>query len=206
MARELKRYVGHLPGDWETVRKSLASFDPDTLLATLAAVPETDIAEEWREEWRKYRAYLDRHREHLRDYRKQLRQAGIDTSGMRRMGSAEAQMRIMAKRTKGGGYSWSVRGVQAMFKTIMKWKEGRPLTNRKEDTIQSVPSVKIYDSRMVAGSETRVERVYGRDYPPVVRAHAKQSNGSSLKRIVKRKLKGRARIAKERIKKENGTK
>lgn len=61
---------------------------------------------------------------------------------------------------------------------------------------------KICDSRMAAGSETRVERVYGRDRPPVVRAHAKQSNGESLKRIVKRKLKGIARIAKKRIKKK----
>ncbi|CCQ96716.1 conserved hypothetical protein [[Clostridium] ultunense Esp] len=48
----------------------------------------------------------------------------------------------MAKRTKGGGYSWSVRGVQAMLRTIMKMKEGRPLTNRKGDTSQNVSSVK----------------------------------------------------------------
>lgn len=142
VVRELKRYVGHLPKTWEKVRKALVSFDPDTLLETLTAVPETKIAEEWREEWRKYRAFLERHREHLRDYRETLRNAGIDTSEMRPMGSAEAQMRIMAKRTKGGGYSWSVRGVQAMQSTIMKLKEGRPLTNRKGDTSQNVSSVK----------------------------------------------------------------
>jgi hypothetical protein len=131
-----------LPKTWEKVRKALATFDPDTLLETLAAVPETKIAEEWREEWRKYRAFLERHREHLRDYRETLRNAGIDTSGMRPMGSAEAQIRIMAKRTKGGGYSWSVRGVQAMLKTIMRSKEGRPLTYRKRDKSQNLPSVK----------------------------------------------------------------
>lgn len=142
VARELKRYVGRLPKTWEKVRKALATFDPDTLLETLAAVPETKIAEEWREEWRKYRAFLERHREHLRDYRETLRNAGIDTSGMRPMGSAEAQIRIMAKRTKGGGYSWSVRGVQAMLKTIMRSKEGRPLTYRKRDKSQNLPSVK----------------------------------------------------------------
>jgi hypothetical protein len=142
VAKELKRYVGHLPKTWEKVRQSLASFDPDTLLETLVSVPETKIAGEWREDWRKYRAFLERHREHLRDYRETLRKAGIDTSGMRPMGSAEAQMRIMAKRTKGGGYSWSVRGVQAMLKTIMKTKEGRPLTNLKEDTSKNVSSVK----------------------------------------------------------------
>jgi hypothetical protein len=51
-------------------------------------------------------------------------------------------MRIMAKRTKGGGYSWSVRGVQAMLKTIMRSKEGRPLTYRKRDKSQNLPSVK----------------------------------------------------------------
>ncbi|MDQ0339500.1 hypothetical protein J2S00_002288 [Caldalkalibacillus uzonensis] len=141
VVRELRRYVGHLPKVWKAIRKSLASFDADMLLETLAAVPETQIAEEWREEWRKYRAFLKHHREHLRDYRDKLRKAGIDTSKMRPMGSAEAQMRIMAKRTKRGGYSWSVRGVRAMLKTIMKSKEGRPLTNLKGDTSQNFPFV-----------------------------------------------------------------
>ncbi|TMZ52155.1 ISLre2 family transposase, partial [Klebsiella pneumoniae] len=53
-----------------------------------------------------------------------LRQAGLDTTGMRPMGSAEAQMRVMAKRTKRGGYSWSKRGIRAMLKAIIRFKEG----------------------------------------------------------------------------------
>jgi len=39
------------------------------------------------------------------------------------MGSAEAQMRIFARRTKRGGYSWSERGVSAMLKTIMRRRQ-----------------------------------------------------------------------------------
>jgi len=59
----------------------------------------------------------------LSDYRKTLQAKGIDTSGMRPMGSAESQMRIFAKQTKRGGYSWSERGVRAMLRTMMRMKE-----------------------------------------------------------------------------------
>jgi len=59
----------------------------------------------------------------LDDYRKTLQAKGIDTSGMRPMGSAESQMRIFAKRTKRSGYSWSERGVRAMLRTMMRIQE-----------------------------------------------------------------------------------
>ena len=114
VARELRRFLGQLPETWQTVRQALAAFEADILLTTVESVPEEKILEEHRNEWPKYVAYLRRHRRHLIDYRKVLGEAGIDTTGMRPMGSAEAQMRVMAKRTKRGGYSWSVRGVQAM--------------------------------------------------------------------------------------------
>ncbi|GGK37030.1 hypothetical protein GCM10010965_32400 [Caldalkalibacillus thermarum] len=159
------------------------------MLETLAAVPETQIAEEWREEWRKYRAFLEHHREHLRDDRDKLRKAGIDTSKMRPMGSAEAQMRIMAKRTKRGGYSCSVRGVRAMLKTIMKSKEGRPLTESERGHEPKLSVCKYYDPPVVARSETTVERVYQRDDPLVAGSDAEQSDREGIERIDKRKLK-----------------
>lgn len=57
------------------------------------------------------------------DYRKSIQAKGTDTSGMRPMGSAESQMRIFAKRTKSGGYSWSDQGVRAMLRTMMRIQE-----------------------------------------------------------------------------------
>jgi hypothetical protein len=123
VARDLKRYVGHLPSVWETVRRSLAGQDATALIAAAEGVAEEEIAQELRQDWKRYKSYLKRHRTHLDDYRKTLQAHGIDTSAMRPMGSAESQMRIFAKRTKRGGYSWSERGVRAMLKTMMRSKE-----------------------------------------------------------------------------------
>jgi hypothetical protein len=123
VARDLKRFVGHLPKVWETVRRSLAKQDAAALIAALESVAEQEIAEENRKDWKQYKSYLKRHEKHLDDYRKTLQVKGIDTSGMRPMGSAESQMRIFAKRTKRGGYSWSERGVRAMLWTMMRIKE-----------------------------------------------------------------------------------
>jgi hypothetical protein len=123
VARDLKRFVGHLPKVWETVRQSLAKQDAAALLAAVEGISEQEIAEENRKDWKQYKSFLKRQKKHLDDYRKTLQAKGIDTSGMRSMGSAESQMRIFAKRTKRGGYSWSERGVRAMLRTMMRNNE-----------------------------------------------------------------------------------
>lgn len=123
VARELKRFVGHLPKVWETVRQSLAKQNAAALLATVEGVSEQEMAEENRKDWKLYKRFLKRHQDHLDDYRNTLQAQGIDTSSMRPMGSAESQMRIFAKRTKRGGYSWSERGVRAMLRTMMRNNE-----------------------------------------------------------------------------------
>jgi len=133
VAKELRRFVGHLPKVWSDVRRALARQDAAALMATIERVAEPEIAEEHRQEWRAYRSYLKRHKRHLEDYRKTLRAHGIDTSEMRPMGSAEAQMRIFAKRTKRGGYSWSERGVSAMLRMMMRLKEAQWLAVETAD-------------------------------------------------------------------------
>ena len=122
VARDLKRFVGHLPV-WADARKALAKQDAAALMKAVEGVAEQDIAEEQRKDWKQYNSYLKRHEKHLDDYRKTLRAHGIDTSEMRPMGSAESQMRIFAKRTKRGGYSWSERGVTAMLTTMIRVRE-----------------------------------------------------------------------------------
>jgi hypothetical protein len=125
VARDLRRYLKDLPDRWDAAYQALKAYDPKALLGVLETVGKEDMPEEYWEDWGKFKAFLKRHREHLRDYRTKLREAGIDTSGMRPMGSAESQMQVMAKRTKHGGYSWSVSGVRAMLHTIMARQEGR---------------------------------------------------------------------------------
>lgn len=135
VARDLKRFVGHLPRVWEAVRNALAKPDAAALLAAVESVADQEIAQEYRQDWNAYKDYLQRHRKHLDDYRKTLQEKGIDTSAMRPMGSAESQMRIFAKRTKRGGYSWSERGIKAMLKMMIRCKEAgkvRIATSRQE--------------------------------------------------------------------------
>jgi len=132
VARDLKRFVGHLPEVWEAVRKALSKQDPAALMTAVEGVGEEQIAKEYRSEWKRYKAHLKRHEKHLRDYRETLRAHGIDTRAMRPMGRAEAQMRLFARRTKRGGYSWSQHGVQAMLKTIMRSLESGVVTLAEE--------------------------------------------------------------------------
>ncbi|MGG4033381.1 ISLre2 family transposase, partial [Paenibacillus cisolokensis] len=58
VARDLKRFVGHLPSEWEAVRRSLAKQDAAALMAALEGVAEHEIAEEQRREWKQYKGYL----------------------------------------------------------------------------------------------------------------------------------------------------
>jgi len=139
VARDLKRFVGHLPKVWTTVRQALAKQDAGALLAAVEAVKVVEIPEENREAWEAYKSFLKRHRTHLDDYRKVLRAEGIDTIDMRPMGSAEAKMRGFAKRTKRDGYSWSERGVRAMLRTMMRNKENVVITAVAEETAKGQP-------------------------------------------------------------------
>lgn len=127
VARDIKRYLRDLPAPLKAARKALAAYDPERLLAVIGSVNSESIRVEWHEDWERFKAFLRRHEEHLLDYRTILNEEGIDTAGMRPMGSAESQMRVFAKRTKRGGYSWSIRGVEAMLGSIIVRKEGRSL-------------------------------------------------------------------------------
>ena len=123
VARDLKRFIGHLPEVWQRVRKMLAAGDGHGLAKLVREIDLETIANEQREEWRKYVGFIDQHAEHLTDYRQILQAHGIDTSGMRPMGSAEAQMRVFARRTKRRGYSWSKQGSSAIIRMIIASKE-----------------------------------------------------------------------------------
>ena len=96
-----------LPDRWDAAYQALKADDPKAPVpGVLETVGKEDMPEEYWEDWGKFKAFLKRHREHLRDYRTKLRQAGIHTSGMSQM--AEAQkwvMQAMAELVIKGGYS-----------------------------------------------------------------------------------------------------
>lgn len=141
VVRDLRRYLRDFPSSWKAARKALNEYDPEAFIAVLEAVDHSSMLEHVREDWIKYKRFIRQHKEHLLDYRKVLQSHGVDTTGMRAMGSAESQMSVLAQRTKGGGYSWSIRGVRAMLQSIMARKEGRPLgtSQRKKDTQKQEP-------------------------------------------------------------------
>src|SRR5690606_23337631 len=63
---------------------------------------------------------LEKYPEALGDYRNWLKDQGIDTTGMRPMGSAEGTMSVFAKRLK-NGRSWVDKGVSAMFTGLVAY-------------------------------------------------------------------------------------
>lgn len=60
------------------------------------------------------------------DDRQWLKEQGVDTTGMRPMGSAEATMSMFAKRLK-NGRSWSEKGLYAMAALLVVIKDRRSI-------------------------------------------------------------------------------
>lgn len=147
VVRDLRRFLKDHPATWKKAKQALDTYDPEALLEVIDPITDEDLPEERREDWGNYKHFLHRHAEHLRDYREQLRNHGIDPTDMRPLGSAESQMRVIAKRTKRGGYSWSVVGVQAMIQTIMARKEGSfyGRTTPKVESTEDGPTFRLRD-------------------------------------------------------------
>ena len=70
----------------------------------------------------------------LSDYREWLRKKGIDTTGMRPMGSAESRMSVFAYRVK-HRRSWSHRGLKAFLHVFIAVKDALPIRTRKGDQV-----------------------------------------------------------------------
>ncbi|MDQ0339466.1 hypothetical protein J2S00_002254, partial [Caldalkalibacillus uzonensis] len=68
---------------------------------------------------------LEQYPEALGDYRDWLKAHGIDTEGMRPMGSAEGTMSVFAKRLK-NGRSWVEKGVSAMITGLVAYLDNLP--------------------------------------------------------------------------------
>lgn len=62
------------------------------------------------------------------DYRIRLKEQGVDTTGLRRLGAAESQAATFADRVKGRGRSWSPLGLASMME-LLSWRN----TDRLEE-------------------------------------------------------------------------
>ena len=94
--------------------KPLASYNGERLLLELNSAVgtlETDAQEKRLQDLIKQ---VEKYPEALGDYRDWLREKGIETEGIRPMGSAEGTMSVFAKRLK-NGRSWVEKGANAMI-------------------------------------------------------------------------------------------
>lgn len=92
------------------IQIALKNYDADQILLELHSAIGTLETEEAEGPLEALIQFLEKHKKGLMDYRKWLREQGVDTTGMRPMGSAEATMSVFAKRLK-NGRSWSEKGL-----------------------------------------------------------------------------------------------
>lgn len=113
VAREIRSLFRKHPR-YRQMQKALASYDGQKLLSELNSAVGTLETEAQEERLAQLIGHLEKYPEALGDYREWLKKHGIETKGMRPMGSAEATMSVFAKRLK-NGRSWVDKGVSAMM-------------------------------------------------------------------------------------------
>ncbi|MFS8580416.1 MAG: ISLre2 family transposase [Novibacillus thermophilus] len=134
----------------QRVYEAADAHDPSAMLAAIAEAEKAETDVEKQAEIAGLREFILENQEAFRDYRERLKEKGVDTSGMRPMGSAESNMNLMSKRLKKNGYSWSRSGLGAMVSAMIHRFEGtlvdvlRPFaTDRvsEEETPKGMPSM-----------------------------------------------------------------
>ncbi|EPZ37613.1 transposase [Anoxybacillus ayderensis] len=133
VAREIRDCLKDHPR-YRTIQKKLALFDEHGLLTELHSAVGT-LGEEKKE--KQLEGLIQRIESMpgcLSDYRKWLREKGIDTTGMRPMGSAEGTMHVFAKRVK-DGRSWCETGIQAFLHVMVAVKDGLTIQTRRGEIV-----------------------------------------------------------------------
>src|SRR5690606_501364 len=105
---------------YRAIRKALASYDGEKLLLELNSAVGTMEKDSKEKDLENLISQLEQYPEALGDYRVWLEEQGINTKGMRPMGSAEATMSVFAKRLK-NGRSWVDQGVSAMMTGLVAY-------------------------------------------------------------------------------------
>ena len=137
------------------MQKALAAYDSQKLLTELNSAVGTLETEDQEKRLDQLIRQLEKYPEALGDYRKWLKEQGIDTEGMRPMGSAEGTMSVFAKRLK-NGRSWVEKGVSAMitglvafldklalktlFGRVERWTETKEEKNPPRHYVEKVTS------------------------------------------------------------------
>jgi hypothetical protein len=125
VARDIRSLFRKHPR-YRQMQKALAAYDSQKLLTELNSAVGTLETEDQEKRLDQLIRQLEKYPEALGDYRKWLKEQGIDTEGMRSMGSAEGTMSVFAKRLK-NGRSWVEKGVSAMITGLVAFLDNLAL-------------------------------------------------------------------------------
>jgi len=180
--REIRNLFRNHPR-YQPMIKALDAFDGQKLLTELNSQVGTlgDKAQEERLE--ALIRQLEQYPEALGDYRKWLEDQGIDTTGMRPMGSAEGTMSVFAKRLK-NGRSWVEKGASAMFTGMVAYLDqlalktlfGRVERWTESEEEKNLPKHFLEKVKNTVGEVTR-------DNLPVLKNKADTSTYKALKAL-----------------------
>ncbi|XQY93271.1 ISLre2 family transposase [Metabacillus sp. HB246100] len=160
VARDIRAiFKGHKR--YRYIRKKLATYDESGLLTELNSAVGTLEDENLEERLEELINRLSKYPEALGDYRRWLKEKGIDTGKYRPMGSAEGTMSVFAKRLK-NGRSWSETGIHAFIDFMIGLKdqlEIKTILGTLNHTVEfpSQPTPKYYVEKLksTVGEATR---------------------------------------------------
>lgn len=173
VARDIRSLFRKHPR-YRQIQKALASYDSQKLLTELNSAVGTLETGEQEERLYQLISQLEKYPDALKDYREWLKEQGIDTTGMRPMGSAEGTMSVFAKRLK-NGRSWVEKGASAMITGLVAFLDHLTL--------------KTLFGRVESWTETKEEKNPTKHYVRKVRSTISEVTRDNLLY-----LKGRANI------------
>ena len=165
VAREVKAlFKGHKR--YRVIRKKLAQYDVEGFLTELNSAVSTLEDEMLEERLEQLINQLSKYPGALGDYRKWLKDKGVETDGYRPMGSAEGTMSVFAKRLK-NGRSWCDKGIQAFIDFMIGLKDNLEIKTilgriNEKDQTSSGPQPKYYVEKLKnsVGEVTRNNLMY----------------------------------------------
>jgi hypothetical protein len=124
LIREVRRLLKPHAEQLKAARRAIKSSDADGLLKALGSALADEHDAKRQAEMEQLHDDLQTMPESTRDYRVRLREKGVETDGLRGLGSAESAVERYSQRTRKCGRSWSGPGLQAMLLALRAYFRG----------------------------------------------------------------------------------
>jgi hypothetical protein len=124
LVREVRMLLKSHPEQRKAARRARKGNDAAGFLAALGGALAEEQDAKRQAELEALRNDLQTMPEATRDYRVRLREKGVNTDGMRGLGSAESAVERYSQRTRKCGRSWSETGLQAVLLAVRAYFKG----------------------------------------------------------------------------------